>query len=185
MKNSKHSTWNFLHISMPLIPLNLCKRLIENIIKPILQMNKFKLTDVKSVAWLQDGYVAELKLEPSCLTPGPRSFLLCCIKRRHGLQLGAICYPHFTERWETRDRTSPSSHILWVAMESELDARSPESAVPALSQWALGLAKWMGIHLQGEVTFERPNTQLSWSVNAPSLDNRELQRGISPSSLAT
>lgn len=75
-----------------------------NIIKPILQMNSLKLTEVKSDTWGHRVAVWQSwNWKPTYLILGPCPFLLCHAGRRCMLQPEKRCYSYSIKRKESTD----------------------------------------------------------------------------------
>lgn len=111
-----------------------------NILKLTLKMEKLKFTEVQSVACGHKVVLRQSwKRSPAAWLQVDDPF---CSAMQEGNAGGSLRGDNVPISQKDKNQgTYPTSHIIWVAMELELDTRSPESMVSALSQGPLGLAR--------------------------------------------
>lgn len=71
-----------------------------------------------------------------------------------------------------------SSHIVWIAVEPDLDTRSAESVAQLFPSDYSSLWDGWQLFLNQIIIFARLSMRLSWSVCTPSLDTREFDLEI-------
>lgn len=112
--------------------------IMANIIKLILQMKKLKHTEAKSLAWdhkvvMWQSWIWNRAAWLQVQDP-------FCYAMQHSLGWDAV--PNLQK--DKNQITCPESRTVWVAVEPELDTKSPESVVSVPSQGPLSLARMDG-----------------------------------------